>query len=123
MVALISVGPDGSVLEAAFSGEMDGTAQHFLILFGSSLEPADAGAAPELPAGEAQTIPEDTPAPLDPQIDQLKRELRSTREYLQSVIEELRSSNEEAQSSNEELQSTMRRYKPQTKNCNPRTRS
>jgi two-component system, chemotaxis family, CheB/CheR fusion protein len=49
----------------------------------------------------------------NPQVDRLKRELESTREYLQSVIEEqeamneeLRSANEEIQSSNEELQST-----------------
>jgi two-component system CheB/CheR fusion protein len=47
------------------------------------------------------------------QVQRLKRELESTREYLQSIIEEqeamneeLRSANEEIQSSNEELQST-----------------
>jgi len=47
------------------------------------------------------------------QMQRLKRELDSTREYLQSIIEEqeamneeLRSANEEIQSSNEELQST-----------------
>ncbi len=49
----------------------------------------------------------------DPRIEELKRELRTTREYMQAIIEdqeatneELRSANEEILSSNEELQST-----------------
>jgi two-component system CheB/CheR fusion protein len=67
----------------------------------------------------APTIGDETPAkrrkgrPRDPNLDQLERDLRDTRERLQSTaeeyetaIEELKSSNEEMVSVNEELQST-----------------
>ena len=42
----------------------------------------------------------------DPQIINLKQELKSTKEYLQATIEELETSNEELKSTNEEMQST-----------------
>jgi len=41
----------------------------------------------------------------DRQLEQLKQELASTREYLQSIIEEREATNEELQSANEEIQS------------------
>ncbi len=41
----------------------------------------------------------------DPQITDLKQELKSVKEYLQATIEELETSNEELKSTNEELQS------------------
>lgn len=41
----------------------------------------------------------------DPRVDDLERELSSTREYLQTLVEELETSNEELQSANEEMQS------------------
>ena len=41
----------------------------------------------------------------DPVVDQLEKELQSTREYLQATIEELETSNEELKSTNEEMQS------------------
>jgi len=42
----------------------------------------------------------------DPQIMNLKQELKSAKEYLQATIEELETSNEELKSTNEEMQST-----------------
>ena len=42
----------------------------------------------------------------DPQITNLKQELKSAKEYLQATIEELETSNEELKSTNEEMQST-----------------
>ncbi|MBT3880629.1 MAG: PAS domain-containing protein [Candidatus Scalindua sp.] len=42
----------------------------------------------------------------DPQIINLRQELKSTKEYLQATIEELETSNEELKSTNEEMQST-----------------
>ena len=42
----------------------------------------------------------------DPQVTNLKQELKSAKEYLQATIEELETSNEELKSTNEEMQST-----------------
>jgi two-component system, chemotaxis family, CheB/CheR fusion protein len=42
----------------------------------------------------------------DPRVDEIERELQSTRENLQTTIEELEASNEELKSTNEEVQST-----------------
>ncbi|GAX59503.1 methylase of chemotaxis methyl-accepting proteins [Candidatus Scalindua japonica] len=42
----------------------------------------------------------------DPQITNMKQELKSAKEYLQATIEELETSNEELKSANEEMQST-----------------
>ena len=82
---------------------------HFLILFEDITEEAaaklrKAGAPPAEPALETKPGGE---------IDQLQRELETTRRYLQQTIqdlevvnEELQSSNEEVLSTNEELQST-----------------
>ena len=52
------------------------------------------------------TASHDSPAAADTAVDQVHRELESTREALQSTIEELGASNEELQVMNEELQAS-----------------
>lgn len=76
--------------------------RYFLVLF----EPA----SPRVPASGKRGR---KPSKEDPRVEDLRRELRTTREYMQAIIEdqeatneELRSANEEILSSNEELQST-----------------
>lgn len=78
--------------------------RYFLVLF----EPA----TPRVPT-PASGKRGRKPAKDDPRIEDLRKELRTTREYMQAIIEdqeatneELRSANEEILSSNEELQST-----------------
>ena len=77
--------------------------RYFLVLF----EPAPPRAPP------ATGKRGQRPAKDDPRVEELRKELRTTREYMQAIIEdqeatneELRSANEEILSSNEELQST-----------------
>ena len=80
---------------------------HFLILFeDTTLEQRGAPARRTPP-------PPSAPGSHDAEIEQIRRELETTRKYLQSAIqdleitnEELQSANEEVLSSNEELQST-----------------
>ena len=76
----------------------------YLVLFEDTAQRAAAGAAPS-----SEPPPSADPA----EVQQLRHELSSTREYLQSLLEqqdaaneELKSANEEILSSNEELQST-----------------
>lgn len=77
--------------------------RYFLVLFEpASPRPVETGAKRNRKASRE-----------DPRIEELRRELRTTREYMQAIIEdqeatneELRSANEEILSSNEELQST-----------------
>jgi two-component system, chemotaxis family, CheB/CheR fusion protein len=78
--------------------------RYFLILF----EHAPAAASTAMPKHATRRNPS-----AERRIEELERELMSTRDYLQSIIEEqeatneeLRSANEEILSSNEELQST-----------------
>jgi len=63
---------------------------------------------PEQPLPEVESVPASTVPPSDDtaRIQELERDLSSTREYLQTTIEELETSNEELKSTNEELQST-----------------
>ncbi len=83
----------------------------FLVLFGEA-PPTAIPQATE--AGNAETAPRRGKATSDRQeIDRLKQELATTKEYLRSIIEEqeatnqdLRAANEEILSSNEELQSS-----------------
>ena len=58
-------------------------------------EPAPKASADLKPKGNKESL----------EIQQLKQDLQSTREYLQATIEELETSNEELKSTNEELQS------------------
>jgi two-component system CheB/CheR fusion protein len=78
------------------------TAKTFLVLFneqGGDSQPTETAAS--------------EPTPAEPRVQELERELASTKEYLKTTIEnseaaneELQSANEELQSANEELQST-----------------
>lgn len=60
----------------------------------------------ELPGRQAVAAAESTAANNEVQIEDLERELQSTRECLQATVEELETSNEELQALNEEMQSS-----------------
>lgn len=60
----------------------------------------------EITAGKKKIGVDAAGAQVHPRIQEMERELRSTKEYLQTTIEELETSNEELKSTNEELQSS-----------------
>ncbi len=83
--------------------------RYYLVLFEEGVEPP---APPAPPRGKAATARRSR-APSHLELEQLREELRATRQHLQTLLqeqeassEELRAASEEAQSSNEELQST-----------------
>jgi two-component system CheB/CheR fusion protein len=83
--------------------------RYYLVLF----RPAAAGAAPEKSPAKGKRKGSARPSAATAEVEQLRQDLQTTRNYLQAVIErheasnqELRAANEEVQSSNEELQST-----------------
>ena len=77
--------------------ESKATPGFFLILF----EERTRYEKPPLKKGKKVVAKDD----IDPVVDNLERELESTKEHLQSTIEEMETSNEELKSTNEELQS------------------
>lgn len=60
----------------------------------------------EVKAGLQPMTEERIDGKLDPRVQQLEQELRTTKDYLQTTIEELETTNEELKSTNEELQSS-----------------
>jgi two-component system CheB/CheR fusion protein len=86
---------------------LHGKERSYLVLFSVP------GSAPPAAEGKAAHRPRVKQSVHEAQMEQLRQDLRSTRNYLQATIEkhestnqELRAANEEIQSSNEELQST-----------------
>ena len=81
--------------------EADAPPERYVVIFIEESTPQEPAAPGHRPVGEKEEMEA---------VQQLEKELRSTKEWLQATIEELENSNEELKSSNEELISINEEY-------------